>query len=1338
MMQRDAVRTSLHQSKVFDEQCDVTGQLRCAALVLSVTAFFLFLYIDICPQESITVLALGTLMLAWTGPLTVLAGTYMKNNRFKVWQPFEGGFHFVSMQAVGWCLTGLLLAVCLVYLVNFHTLTRFEGQFLFIGIVGFIAQMVLNVSLDTFVADTPVPHVRPTSTTKSVVAILLSVSGCLFFVAFDWILPSSVLLVLGAVIFSVSSVVLHVGIGWCDLPTFALWQPFVGGNVFMLLQYLGWKFFACTLVSTALLSSSTSESYTGTASCMGVLGLISQLLLLTSLSFFQPIASQVEPRHTHRLPAECAVCGIVLVMTGLITLALCHDLLPPVLCPSKIRLLGLLCLLVLGAVTPLTHVGGARAIPRYQLWQPFRGDSKFVFIQSVGWTWYGIFVGVALLMHLNNTQFLVQLLPLAWLLGAASCATIVLSLLFFRMDEDSKHSATMATRGVPQLLPALFTMHLPPPERLLGHVLSTSTVVLHVVVEGCQVGGTAAALCVSLGLLLSVLAMASTHASGRFQSPSYRMWQPFLGGDAFVLRQAMAWTFFALFTLFDCLCIVACIRHDDVVRGLVLAVGVAAVVPHRVLASSVPLFQPPSSSSPLPSATPLMGLRSSRLPILANLVLVVGSLVLFAMAEWCRLHWRSFSHLFFMFGTVAAAAGLACTHCVCGPYMHSNYRLVQPFRGGLRFVVLQSAAWALGALAWVASCTTLYGGLAHFVLIDGLLVAIGTMFTVAHGLLLVALLCFDNAAAPDHPRHSKPNLVLGLILGVVACCAFALVDMVLLRSSSPASIPAFPTTACAILALVASIRPVYCLQGRVVYRVVGCTLWSATIVLGSIFTYSLYDDTTTVLPNSTSSHPLYGVLTGSLGLVTHVVLLHSTADKATVLPRVHLGGYVYPVVGVVGVVASIIVTPDGLVHAMALAVRNPMPPLVCVVCVVCFSVVVGGIARLLQPTAVVPPQPLAFPVDIVRHIATFVAPSDLAALAACSKHHQALVAPSIWHAKFASFVQSPAAKMPRTIPVVGVSSLFADSPLATVERFVLATVFPSSHRHKRAPCRPFPAPTDGLQWKHIAAVVGRGGALYQCELCLSFDLMTPSQRAWEDEHACAAHGVSTWLASPCQCRHAITLTRKMAHRACVERCRTSYICRSSHHHASPPPASSHRPLLPALRAPMTLSEFVTAVMAPRRLVAATAPSAVVVAASVLVSGSPFSGLVVWTGGMTILGAIVRSAEFDRAVQQIWNDPPAFPLYMRIINTLALSSFVQLMSSLWSDASGLLQVAFAVNSIAFILFTSVAGVVFCKANALVLTYSAPQLPMTLTSRPQRSCVLCRLHLCRTLPAQHAAT
>ncbi|RHY32129.1 hypothetical protein DYB32_002839 [Aphanomyces invadans] len=572
------------------------------------------------------------------------------------------------------------------------------------------------------------------------------------------------------------------------------------------------------------------------------------------------------------------------------------------------------------------------------------------------------------------------------------------------------------------------------------------------------------------------------------------------------------------------------------------------------------------------------------------------------------------------------------------------------------------------------------------------------MFSVAQVLLLLALYCFENApiavlmqSAAVHDVGPKPNLVLGVILGVVACCVFALVDMILLRSPNGAAstaIPAFPTTVCAILALVASISPVFYLQGRVIYRVLGCTLWSLTIVLGSIFTYTLWcqDDSA----DSTLPHPLYGVLTGSLGLLTHLVLLHSMASpgKTALLPWLpHTNHRMAVAVGVVAVLILHLDLQHVVVDSLTSVLFHPLP-LLLTVCVGSFCVVVMTMVRLLQPTMAVACQSMDFPRDIVHHLATFLSPSELAALAASSKHHQALITPAIWHSKFVAQLHAPphvsATVVPVEMPLVRPSTLFANTWINYVERLVLSTLFPNTHAICRSPL--LVPPNMMLHWRHYAVV-------------------TPLQCMWESHH--------------------------MAHRTCLERCRAS-ICG-----CAPPPRtdSTQDTLQPALRTPVTVSEFLAIAVFTRRFVVSASPSVAVCAMSVLLCGS-LSGLVTWTGGIAILGAIVRSVDFDRAVEQIWIDPPAFPVYIRIINTLGLSSFVQLVSALWIDPSVPLQVAFAINTMLFVVMTVTTGLVFWKANTYLLTYTSPTNTTAAVAShpsPRRSCVLCRLHLCRITSA-----
>ncbi|KAG9415227.1 hypothetical protein AC1031_008672 [Aphanomyces cochlioides] len=1272
-MEKDAVEVEkrFEDASTF-EQRHVSDQLRLCAMALSVAAFFLFLYIDLCPQDSVTAFALGTLMIAWTGPLTVLAGTQLPTGQFKVWQPFEGGFYFVSMQAVGWCLTGLLLASCVVYLFNYHMLLLFDGQFLLIGIIGFIAQMVLNVSIDHFVANAPVP-IRmslPMHNTKALVAVLLSISGCLFFIAFDGLVRSSVVLTLGAILFTASSMVLHVGIGVFQVPGYVLWQPFVGGNVFMLLQYLGWKFYGCTLVSAALLSN--ADFYSGTASCMGILGLISQLLLLVSLSFFHvgPVTSSPK----NRVPEEAFVSGIILLMTALITFCLYYGVVPET-STTAIRLLGILALLFLGAASPLVHIGGYRSIQGYCLWQPFVGESMFVFIQSVGWTWYGIFFGVALLIVLNDS-FLVQLLPLACLLGTASCIAIAFSVPFFCAPR-------IATLSNPPSLGSL--------ELLLSLLLSSCSVVLHLVVEVLQLKGLVATLCIAFGLLLAALSMIITHGSGRRHYPSYHIWQPFVGGNAFVLRQALGWTFFAVFALFDFVCM-ASIRSSEwaMLPGFVLAVGLFIFVPHWILASSLQLFQENAVA-----AIPKTGWTAFRVtvPILANFFLTLGSLILFGAAEWCR-PWWSLTKLFFVFGTVGAVVSVACTHCLCGPHMHEHYRLFQPFRGGLRFVVLQGAAWSLASIAWMAACSVLYWP-TQFFTIDGLITAIGAMFLAAQTLLYIGLYCFDNLPhRPQSVQPSKPNLVLGIMVGIVACCLFSIVDMVLFRYRP--AVPAFPATACAILALFVSMPYVFHMKGRVIYRVCGCALWSLTVVLGAVFTYDLWCEEGA----TQSQHKVFqfqGVFTGSIGLVAHLVLLFSVSSDASVNDH----GKILTPVGLGGVLIGVGLQFQYTEHFVS-SLLEPTK-VVAVVGGLCFYLASVIIYHLLHPITPVELQPLDMDEALVDHIASFLRPRDMAALAAASKRHRALVSQSIWHNMFLRMKLAASAGQMPSLPAVQQTKLFSDTWCQSLERSLLALVNPQDINQLQ--CTPPPA---DLKWSHIAQLVDRGGSLFHCELCSTYSVFTASQQAWETRYACSDHAISTWVASPCSCRHAITHEPKMAHRMCLEKNPRS-IC------------AIHRRLKRVPRAPVSVPEIIASCLNRFQI-----SNTVIVAIGVAFVFCPTT-LAVWIIGSILLGGVVCSREFDRAVTLIWNDPNAFPLYLRIYYTTALSSVALLGIPLWSDPSPFLRwglCAWFATIVAIVTF------MFWKASLAIATYTSASSAKTPQPSLSDRCALCRLHVCHT--------
>ncbi|TMW56402.1 hypothetical protein Poli38472_006412 [Pythium oligandrum] len=233
-------------------------EIRVCALVLSVLAFFLFIGAEIVPLDDrgvvFTLVALGTLGFAWIGPLTVLAGI-MRYPKFKWWQPFQGGTEFVWMQAFGWSLHAVVLTSAAVVLANARMEKWIQGQYLVMGIAGFIAQVLLNLSIGSFneqLAELPVVPLE--WNTKAVVSMLVSSSSVVLYLIFDVFsekLQSNIMLYAGVAEFVLSALMIHVFYGYIEIPGYRVWQPFEGGRTFLLLQYLGWQFFAINITKAA-------------------------------------------------------------------------------------------------------------------------------------------------------------------------------------------------------------------------------------------------------------------------------------------------------------------------------------------------------------------------------------------------------------------------------------------------------------------------------------------------------------------------------------------------------------------------------------------------------------------------------------------------------------------------------------------------------------------------------------------------------------------------------------------------------------------------------------------------------------------------------------------------------------------------------------------------------------------------------------------------------------------------------------------------------------------------------------------------------------------------------
>lgn len=974
-------------------------EIRVCALVLSVLAFFLFIAAEIVPSEDTlvhTLVALGTLGFAWIGPLTLLAVT-IKAPTFKWWQLFQGGSEFIWMQAFGWSLHTLVLTGAIVILANNRPVEGkwMEGQYLVLGISGFVAQLLLNLSISIFEdsdEDSAASYESKTTkrfpwNVKAIVSMFMSISAALLFLFFELYghrLQSNAVIIVACAEYILSSLMIHAFYGAREIPGYKLWQPFEGERTFLLLQYLGWQFFAGMIVGTLMLCGATDFSATpavsrGAPTAVGAIGMISQIVLLFSLQHFSPpeatLASTSMQTPLTRRPPEVYVSALLCaaaLLVSCVSYAARFDVTGgwQQLYLQHEKIFWAVNVLALLIASPIAHFGAARAVPGFNWWQPFIGGTKFVFLQTLGWLWYGIFVAMSLLLTLNDAKFAEIAGPWTLFIGCASAAAIMTSLPLFTLPETETSSSDAAVDAVSTRKPMRQLM-LHHGEVAISLMMTLSSVISHVVADYIRKEDTDDAALASrktqlrsvaliLGTLLFGLGCFVSHASGRRLYDRYRFFQPFEGGVQYVVWQAIGWTLVAVLLLGETL--VLCVPESGLPFGVVSGVGVLELVPHLAIITSVRYFQP--SAVATYSGTPASGKRRHRkrpttlLPLasmattsqrihptamkswtqvlqarpdlrwllLVTGVVIFGALLLFACADACHnsSRFRHADKVLYCFGLLVALGGILLIHCGLGPRIQPDYRSLQPFSGGLRFVTFQGVAWTLSSVGGIGAATALYWHHVFFQL-RAIHTLTAVVFAFAQCTLLHSLPLFrppvvdaDSAFRSSllSSTTSTSSLLwklemltheffVGPLLGLAACVVFVLVDVLMLYWGP--SIPVFPVTVCAVLALFSAIpmsyrftrstmgRQAKALGGSVVFLVLGSALWSFTILLGALFCLRVWgsegSSTTTdesadiyktsVQPSTTSSltSPCMGTITALVGFIAQLVFFQASYFK---------------------------------------------------------------------------------------------------------------------------------------------------------------------------------------------------------------------------------------------------------------------------------------------------------------------------------------------------------------------------------------------------------------------------------------------------------------------------
>ena len=458
-----------------------------ASLGMSIVALGTFLIVDwylpattIVDPAAIPLVGIGALCLAWSAPLTSLAGrSYFPE--FNFFQPFVGSQIFQLHQALGWTLYGLCLLAISFTVVDIKNGRHPRGETTLIGVIGLVSQLLLSGSLTLYSpsvvkvqrkqkhAEYEIDLLKRTTLiqnpmTKLSIGLTI-ISTILLIRADDLIEASSTILFvrLATAGHLSAAFITHILIGVQKIPHYRVFMPFSGGFAFLLLQAFGWILIGIFTNISILFPSVLRYGVVSTGKKLAALGVAAQCLILISLLYFRHTSRDSNNRVSDSDNAihfsefsNFRSIRFLIQTKGSSTFIFSACLLPwSVILLVAVRILGeevsdayfggkntmsvvSICIMLFTA--PLAHLSGLKMYNTYELFQPFEGGSTYATAQSVGWTAYSISLSLWLVYNLdaidnNDITFsdaITGLVPLGFL---SSCLLIGSVLYYVEKDE---------------------------------------------------------------------------------------------------------------------------------------------------------------------------------------------------------------------------------------------------------------------------------------------------------------------------------------------------------------------------------------------------------------------------------------------------------------------------------------------------------------------------------------------------------------------------------------------------------------------------------------------------------------------------------------------------------------------------------------------------------------------------------------------------------------------------------------------------------------------------------------------------------------------------------------
>eukprot|EP00051_Salpingoeca_urceolata_P008174 m.104003 g.104003 ORF g.104003 m.104003 type:complete len:1560 (+) comp15614_c0_seq1:465-5144(+) len=455
---------------------------------------------------------------------------------------------------------------------------------------------------------------------------------------------------------------------------------------------------------------------------------------------------------------------------------------------------------------PLTTVAGLKLYPgQFQVYMPFQGGFVFVLFQGFGWALCSLNLMVSLIYASNPVSTSVRGLFLAnSLLGFFGHCLLNISLDSFAPGNDT----ACITPGSPgparnlRLDFAVVRSHLMRGESLTSLTLSATGFLALVACDQLRQYPWAP-IAFRLSALQFCFAAFITHAlhgwkSGQKRLIGYKLFQPFEGGFNFLLFQSFSWFFLALVLL--AVLVLADRLSFLRVNGVVSSVGALGLFSQVLLVLSLLLFEGEASKAPNHHTSKAS--RKGRLRLggtmRLSVVFAVSALVLFFIAH----HHSKFVSLFAVFEAVEKRELLryACvmmlldipiTH-VGGLGMYFDYKIWQPFTGGVQYVCAQAFAWWLYAVLLLAFGVLLPWAdhpISDFYLDTSVtLPVLASLSLLGWAVMFWSVLLYKSPTSTQQRKNvAGVHVVLGadiwvsLVMSGIACAVYMVIDRMLRR-----------------------------------------------------------------------------------------------------------------------------------------------------------------------------------------------------------------------------------------------------------------------------------------------------------------------------------------------------------------------------------------------------------------------------------------------------------------------------------------------------------------------------------------------------------------------------